>query len=617
MSNARTQSVQSFLFLCLVLLVVALFYQPSLSGPFLFDDFPNLSALSHGGKIHDVESAWVFVSSGFSGPSGRPVALLSFLLNDNAWPSQSYSFKYTNLCLHLIAALSLGLLLFRVGKFRLSETRALWSAIIASGIWAAHPLHVSTVMYVIQRMAILAMIFGCLSMWLYFLARGYLEKKCYIQSCLLLALSAVLAILAVFSKENAVVIPVLVLLIEIYFVQGKNNAMQIWINRVLIGVSIVIVGFLLYSLFDGYIEPWKNRSYNSVERVLTQCRILFLYLADIFVPKSATAGLFHDQFPVSRSVFEPWSTAVAVVGLVLSVVAAILLRRSFPILTGVWVLFLAAHMVESTSLNLELYFEHRNYWPMAFLSFGLAIFITNSPRYSAVMVALCISLLLILLWMRAALWSNSDQLLKSWERFNPNSPRIQLSLARNDLDRGDYYSAVDRSDRIIQNHPSYPLSYIMRMLSDCISSHESDPKSQEFYDLAFFSAKNHHWESATSTYLEFMLEAKIVTDCATLHWKIVHKLLDSFLENPGLSAMNKVVVNDMKARAYLAQGLLDEALLAFEEAILIRGTLSYILKVVSELGQAGYEDVAIKILEKHSFYKNNSDYIYLMNQLKN
>src|SRR5688572_22390989 len=75
--------------------------QPALTGPFLFDDFPNLENLREiGGQFSSQRLANYLAS--FTGTPGRPLAALSFLVDDYAWPSDPYPFKRHNLLLHLL-----------------------------------------------------------------------------------------------------------------------------------------------------------------------------------------------------------------------------------------------------------------------------------------------------------------------------------------------------------------------------------------------------------------------------------------------------------------------------------------------------------------------------------
>ncbi|MBT8446206.1 MAG: tetratricopeptide repeat protein, partial [Gammaproteobacteria bacterium] len=77
-------------------------YLPGLQGGFILDDFANLSALGKYGSIDSAQDLWRYLTNGLGGPGGRPLALLSFLLDDNGWPAAAAAFKRTNLLIHLL-----------------------------------------------------------------------------------------------------------------------------------------------------------------------------------------------------------------------------------------------------------------------------------------------------------------------------------------------------------------------------------------------------------------------------------------------------------------------------------------------------------------------------------
>jgi len=59
---------------------------PGISGPFLFDDFPNLQNLREVGDSFTRESLGRYLAA-WQGNPGRPLAALSFLIEDHAWPT--------------------------------------------------------------------------------------------------------------------------------------------------------------------------------------------------------------------------------------------------------------------------------------------------------------------------------------------------------------------------------------------------------------------------------------------------------------------------------------------------------------------------------------------------
>src|SRR5207344_419278 len=108
---------------------------------------------------------WRYLTSGTADPIGRPVALLSFLIDARNWPADPAPFLRTNLLLHLLNGCLLFSLLRRLGSV-LDESAAHndAAALVASGMWLLHPLFVSTTLYAVQREAMLPVTFTLLGL---------------------------------------------------------------------------------------------------------------------------------------------------------------------------------------------------------------------------------------------------------------------------------------------------------------------------------------------------------------------------------------------------------------------------------------------------------------------
>lgn len=94
--------------------IVAIIYWSGLHGQFFFDDLPNI-VVAEGVRLETLSSqslrdAWV---SGGYGPSGRPVAQLSFALNFYFSGLNPFDFKLTNLAIHVATGWLIFLLAFR------------------------------------------------------------------------------------------------------------------------------------------------------------------------------------------------------------------------------------------------------------------------------------------------------------------------------------------------------------------------------------------------------------------------------------------------------------------------------------------------------------------------
>lgn len=241
--------------------VAVLAYWPGLSGPFLFDDFGNISALGEMGGVTDSHSFRSFVFGGHAGPTGRPLALLTFLLDANNWPADSWPFKRTNLIIHLVNGLLLGALMQQILKvLRYPSRDAAWIALFAAAIWLLHPFLVSTTLYVVQRMAQLSVLFIFAGLLIYVRARrrvGDEPVRAYWTMSIALP---VFTLLSMLSKENGILLPMLAGVIEFTIFRTREVPVNRYWKYLFIGVpSFALLFYLGYqsaeSRFFEVVEP--------------------------------------------------------------------------------------------------------------------------------------------------------------------------------------------------------------------------------------------------------------------------------------------------------------------------------------------------------------------------
>lgn len=438
-------------------------YWPGLRGGFLFDDAPNLAALGTYGGVRDWESFKSFVLGGFAGPLGRPIALASFLLDANTWPAAPYPFKWTNLWVHLLTAVVLcwaTLNLLRL--YGVEESRARWGAVLNMAVWLLHPYMVSTTLYVVQRMAQLATLFMLAGLAGYLHGRLLLNQGQRRTAYTWMSLSLTLGTaLAAFSKENGVLLPLLALIIDwcVPRPQAVSSSGSMpsalrpdwrWQAVFLWLPSAAVVAKLAKSI-NFSPDLWPTRLFNQVERLLSEARIVWEYLLHLYVPRIEGRGLFQDGFQISTGWMEPATTLASVLGLVGLLAAALWVRKKslWGALVALAILFfLASHLVESTVIGLELYFEHRNYAASAFLFLpivmGLLWVVEHKSRFVGVSaLAALIVVLSGLTWQRAQLWSDTEALQTYWAVATPDSSRAQNYLAAQMFNAGHPDKAME------------------------------------------------------------------------------------------------------------------------------------------------------------------------------
>lgn len=424
----------------LVLLTAFAAYHPGLEGGFLFDDAPNLSPMGAQGGIHDWETFKSFVQSGFAGPLGRPVALASFLLDDQFWPSQPGPFKLTNLWLHLLTGLLLCWATLNLLRLcGVSESKARWGAVLNMAFWLLHPYMLSTTLYVVQRMAQLATLFMLTGLAGYLHGRLLLQRR-PVSGYLWMSVSVTLGtLLAALSKENGILLPMLAWVVECCLPVrpdvGRPPVRPDWRwSMVFLWLPSMAVIWALSREIDPTLHAWPTRPFNQLERLLTEPRILWEYLFHLYVPRIEGRGLFQDGYAISTGLLHPWTTLPSLVGIATLVLTAIGLRKRLPYVALAILFFFASHLIESTVVGLELYFEHRNYGAALFLFLPLVMALLWVAEKRSMFVASATLLAMLgmlagLTWQRASLWSDTEALQNYWAANTPESARAQNRLA--------------------------------------------------------------------------------------------------------------------------------------------------------------------------------------------
>lgn len=352
-----------------VLACTAWLYLPGLGGGFRLDDSLNLAGLSRIQPGNLFQGTLSYVLQGFAGPSGRPLSLLSFALQYQDWPDNPRAFLTTNLVIHLFNGTLLLLTAWKASQSARSAGRTgFWVAVGATTLWLLWPIHSSTVLYVVQRMALLAATCMIIGMLLYLLAREALDGNRTAKAHALFALSWLIGLpLGILCKETAIVFPLLVMALDLlrYKSLPQRSRPLSWTLMLVLPLA----GFALYLLLDpAPLSGYRVRDFGMYERVLTQPRVLWMYAAQVLAPARGAFQFSYDDLTVSRGLLQPPATLLALLAWVTLVTLAMVFRRRQPVAAFTLLFFLANHALESSILPLEMAFEHRNY----LASFGLA-----------------------------------------------------------------------------------------------------------------------------------------------------------------------------------------------------------------------------------------------------
>lgn len=451
-------------------------YWPGLQGPFLLDDHSSIGQLGNFGSVRDWETFRAFVFGGTAGPTGRPLALLTFLIDGNTWPTDAFPFKRTNLIIHLLNGALLGVLTRQVlSLLDFDRKTAGWLALVSAAAWLLHPFLVSTTLYAVQRMAQLAMLFSVTGIIVYLYGRSFLATNATRAYLLMTVSLGFFTILAMLCKENGVLLPTLVGVVELTIIASRNTELPAldrrWASVFLVLPSVFIVSYLAYGfLSTDFLAISQSRDFSLYERVLTQARVVADYLQNWFLPKLYTTGVFQDHVIKSTGLFAPASTAAGVLFHTTLVVLAVVKRRRFPLLAFGILFFYANHLLESTTLNLEMYFEHRNYMAVAFLFLPLIVLVYDKldRRIAAVLAGVFILGLAGFTRFSATVWSDHEEMVAASALKAPTSARAQSQHAINLFNKGQYEQSLlvlDQAIEVVRSHS--PLLVANRLIIRC------------------------------------------------------------------------------------------------------------------------------------------------------
>jgi len=616
-SAGKNESSKNLVFIaaCLaVLLAGVVVYFPGLAGPFLLDDFGSVAALGDFGGVKDWDSFRAFVFGGVAGPTGRPVALLSFLIDANDWPAEPFPFKRTNLIIHLINGVLLGVLIRQVlVVLQYQKRSAMWIALFSAAFWLLHPFLVSTTLYVVQRMAQLSTLFIIAGLIGHLYARSLILVSAT-RAYLIMSFSMVFfGILAALSKENGILLPMLVGVLEVTVI-ASQSARAVALNRYwavafLVIPSAIIVGYLGRMFFyDSFFEIVPPRDFSVYERILTQPRILVDYLQNWFIPKLYTTGIFQDHFVKSTGLFSPLTTIFSIVFHVAVVTVAMAKRRAWPLFALGILFFYVSHLLESTVVNLELYFEHRNYLAVGFLFVPLvAILWEKLDRTKFYLAGLFIaSILAGFTHYSASLWADYPGMLEASARKAPTSVRAQARYAVSLSNAGYHDESLQVLDRAIRDIPGeYPLLLVSRVVILC----ESGALNADDFAKATTALSRADYDPRLLKVYTSLVETVLQGRCPQVSVAAIRQLFTDMLlvqNNGDPSSLGFSQIKYFIGVAYAHEAERSLAVEAFEDSLSARSNASSAMQMAAAMASRNFNaealhlsDIALSLLNAH------------------
>jgi protein O-mannosyl-transferase len=258
-------------FACSIALIIILglaIYANSLNGKFVYDDInlvENNTLIRTWPVSSKIFTTGFGIFGGVKSPFYRPIHILTYAIDYHLWKLNVVGYHLTNVILHILVALCIYWLINILFKDKIVS-------LLCASLFVIHPIHTTVVSYISSRAEELYLLFMLTSFIFYVKSL----KSGSIIHCIIMALSYSLAFL---SKENSLILPVLILLYHYTFREKIRPREFIPISGIAL-LYIVLRATLLKHLMTGVVVNGTliQRIPGFFVAIATYVKLLFLPL---------------------------------------------------------------------------------------------------------------------------------------------------------------------------------------------------------------------------------------------------------------------------------------------------------------------------------------------------
>ena len=347
-----------------VAVITCVAFLNSFAGKFVLDDIQDIE---HNPSLEQLFPPWDAMFVGNKLPA-RPLPYLTFAIDRAIWGVRPFGYHFTNLLVHVIAALAL----FDIVRITLlsPRLRGRWGdravplAMVIAMIWAVHPLQTQAVTYVYQRIESMTGMFCLVSLACYAQAAARATGRGWPVAWLTGSVAAAAGAMA--SKESAVVLPLLILAYDWFFVAPEPAAA--WPESLrgrrgyyaLLTSTWLLIGLQLVIQSKKY-QEFNEKNHPPFDYALTQSGVILHYIRLAILPVGQQ--LDYSSWPVATSVWQVLPALMTIVAMLIVTAIGTLQRRAWAWLGVVFFLALAP---TSSIMPIEAVAnEHRMYVALA------------------------------------------------------------------------------------------------------------------------------------------------------------------------------------------------------------------------------------------------------------
>lgn len=580
--------------LLVIIIFAVLSYSNTFDVPFQMDDVGNIvrnPAIKNLGNFLQIDGIALSSPTDLFDKSlfkMRYIGYLTFALNYAVHGLDAWGYHFVNLLIHLSTSLLvyiLVLLTFKTSRFLPGDgdqqnpidSRNVIPFFTAL-IFAVHPVQTQAVTYIVQRFASLATMLWMLSLVSYVMMRlSPVSATGVIKRYSLYVLSLVSAILAMKTKEFAMLLPVIIVIYEFMFLEGGLKKRLLYLTPLCLTLLTVPLS-LMTTASSGLTDSAAKISgalggISKLDYLFTQFRVIVTYFRLLLFPVNQR---FDYDYPVYRSFLIPevFISFLFLLSLFFLSLFVYFLSRSperrhshlYRLMAFGFFWFFITLSAESSFLPIaDVIFEHRLYLPSIGFVLALvsavellrvawckrALAVIKFPLYALLLLAIVFS---AATYARNSVWRDRFGLLEDEVKKSPGKdrPRYLLGIMYGDhglMEKAVYHlkiaTAVNPGS--IGSHYSLAITYMrMGKLEEAVYEYkqtialrfEFAEAHSELGDVYALQGRN---EAALN---EYLIALRLKPDAAGVHYNL--------------------------GNLYMAMGLNDEAVKEYRTALMYK-----------------------------------------------
>jgi tetratricopeptide (TPR) repeat protein len=492
----KKNRLNTVIHILLIISVSLLAYSNTFSSPFQFDskaviaENPVIRSLEY--YLHPSKAELYKEFFEYRTFTKRFIGYLSFALNYRFHQLDVAGYHIVNLIIHILNALLLYLLMlftFETPYVKKSPITGykVHIAVIGALVFAAHPVQTQAITYIWQRVTSLATLFYLGSIvayvkWRLLIKGSHSGPRGLItfKTILLYVTCIIGSVLAMNTKQIAFTLPIIILLYEFIFFDGKIRKRILPLIPLLLTLLIVPLNLMdidkpAAEIIGDVSEVTRGASLMPrTEYFFTSMRVIVTYLRLILLP--INQNIDYD-YPALTSLFNPEVLISSIFLLSILGGAIYLLFKtrhsslharliSFGIL---W--FFITLALESSIIPLSnVIYEHRLYLPMTGVLIaiitGLVTVIerltqrwTGVKKAASVVAGVIVIVLAFSTYERNKVWMDEETMWKDVVTKSPNKSRGHNNLGLVYQSRGRIKEAIPHYERAVALNPDYLLAY--------------------------------------------------------------------------------------------------------------------------------------------------------------